>query len=95
MFELLRIFEYMKPRKTVTFYNIVHVIYIPSHRCAIYNDFRNDLWWNDDDYEYFAYSAQTEIMGLIKRHPKIHYKDAMKLLYQTTIVYDKNNFYTE
>jgi hypothetical protein len=95
MLEFFRILEYMKPKKTVSFYTMVHIVYIPTHKCAIYNDIRDDLWWNDDDYEYFAYSAQAEILGLIKRHPKMCYKDAMKLLYQSTIVYDKNNFCTE
>jgi hypothetical protein len=92
MIELLRILEYMKPKKTVSFYTTVHVIYIPSHRCRIYNDFRDELWWNDDDYEYFENSSRIEIQGLLKRHPRMNCKDAMKLLYQSTIVYDKNNF---
>jgi hypothetical protein len=43
----------------------------------------------------FKESCLQEMQALMKRHPKMSYKQATKLLYQPgnmTIVYDKNNF---
>jgi len=55
----------------------------------IYDD---DIWWSCEDYEYFLKSAIDDVKRLKRIHGGITLREARKLLYQTRITYDENNF---
>lgn len=80
-----------KKRKKVSFQNIIRVILIPKYSEIC--DCR-DLWWNEFDRKIATIFMNNEINTLIRMHPSMNTKQAMKLLYQPNNIryYDKMNF---
>lgn len=77
--------------KKVNFQNIITVIYIPKYKdvCDA-----KDIWWNEIDKRSAMIFMNSEINTLMRIHPNMTYKEAMKLLYQPNNIrfYDPKNF---
>ena len=80
-----------KNRKKVNFQNIIKVILIPKYKDIC--DCR-DLWWNEFDRRIATIFMNNEINTLLRIHPGMTTKQAMKLLYQPNNIryYDPTNF---
>jgi hypothetical protein len=80
-----------KKRKKVDFQNIIKVVLIPKYKDIC--DCR-DLWWNEFDRRIATIFMNNEITTLMRIHPGMTSKQAMKLLYQPNNIryYDPNNF---
>ena len=80
-----------KNRKKVDFQNIIKVVLIPKYKDIC--DCR-DLWWNESDKRIATIFMNSEITTLMRIHPGMTTKQAMKLLYQPNNIryYDPNNF---
>uniref|UniRef100_A0A6C0IDF3 Uncharacterized protein n=1 Tax=viral metagenome TaxID=1070528 RepID=A0A6C0IDF3_9ZZZZ len=79
-------------KKRVMFKNIKRIYLFYSNN-IIYNNEKDNLWWNNDDYSYAIKSANEEITRLMSIHPSMERKYALKLLYQpNNISYDPANF---
>jgi hypothetical protein len=78
-------------KKKVNFQNIIRVIYIPKYKdiCDC-----KDIWWSEIDKRTAMIFMNNEINTLIRMHPSMNTKQAMKLLYQPNNIryYDPTNF---
>lgn len=82
----------MKSSKKRVMFDNIKKIYL-LYKNSIYNDEKQKLWWNDDDFSYAKQSANEEITRLLTIHPSMERKYALKLLYQpNNISYDPTNF---
>ena len=82
----------MKSSKKRVMFDNIKKIYL-LYKNSIYNDEKQKLWWNDDDFSYAKKSANEEITRLLTIHPSMERKYALKLLYQpNNISYDPTNF---
>ena len=66
--------------KKVNFNNIVKVILIPER--IEYNNFKNLLWWDNNDYKKSLQLSIIELNVVINCNPSFTYKDTKKHLYQ-------------
>jgi hypothetical protein len=77
--------------KRVQFLNTINVVYIPK-----YNEICDcrDLWWSELDKKIAMIFMNNEINTLLRIHPSMNTKQAMKLLYQPNNLrfYDPTNF---
>ena len=59
-------------------------------------DYKEYLWWSEDELLIFKLSAINELRALANRHYNMNLRQAQKLLYQPgnmNIIYDENNFF--
>ena len=77
--------------KRVQFLNVIKIILIPK-----YNEICDcrDLWWSELDKKIAMIFMNNEINTLLRIHPSMNTKQAMKLLYQPNNIryYDPTNF---
>jgi hypothetical protein len=80
-----------KNYKKVKFENIIKVVFIPK-----YSDICDckDIWWTEIDKKVAMIFMNNEINTLLRIHPSMNTKQAMKLLYQPNNIryYDPTNF---
>ena len=69
----------MKSSKKRVMFDNIKKIYL-LYKNSIYNDEKQKLWWNDDDFSYAKQSANEEITRLLTIHPSMERKYALKLL---------------
>lgn len=66
--------------KKLKFNNIVQVILIPNKEA--YSDFKDQVWWNNYDYNNSLISFNEEIFSIIQKYPTINIRQAKNILYQ-------------
>lgn len=74
-----------KTRKKITFYSLVNVVLIPSFK-EMELSMINEIWWSNSDNETFYLSARKELVDFLQENPSINRIQAMKLLYQPSIM---------
>jgi hypothetical protein len=74
-----------RQNKKITFNNIVSAILIPSIK-DMDAEIRSTLWWNEMDYKDFYISSKAEIAFFLKMHKDLKQKDAVRLLYQHSMI---------
>ena len=79
--------ELSKKEKTkkINFNHIVSAILIPSIK-DMDPEIMTQLWWDKIDYFMFSKSANNEIADFLKEHPDLTRKDAIRLLYDHSII---------
>jgi hypothetical protein len=73
-------------RKKINFNRIVSAILIPSIK-DMDTELRSQLWWDKIDYLAFCNSANNEINTFLKIHTGLTRKDAVRLLYDHSIIF--------
>ncbi len=71
--------------KKIKFNKIVSAILIPSIK-DMDDEMRSKLWWNKVDYTEFYVSSKAEIDMFLNLHKDLKYKDAIRLLYQHSLI---------
>ena len=81
--------------KSVTFDNLIYIYHIPSIQdfFIFVKNYKERFWYSSRDYNQFINNHLTEINELINRGANLH--DAKRLLYQTNIEYNEENFLSE
>jgi len=72
-------------KKKINFDPIVFAVLIPSIK-DMDNELQSQLWWNNIDYDAFYNSANNEISKFLKIHSELTRKDAVRLLYDHSII---------
>ncbi len=72
--------------KKINFNRIVSAILIPSIK-DMDTELRSQLWWDKIDYIAFCNSANNEINKFLKIHAGLTRKDAVRLLYDHSIIF--------
>ena len=72
--------------KKINFNRIVSAILIPSIK-DMDSELRSQLWWDKIDYLAFCNSANNEINTFLKIHTGLTRKDAVRLLYDHSIIF--------
>jgi hypothetical protein len=76
----------MTNKKKVLFKNMVRIFFFQTQNYK-------ELWWSEKEMINTRIEALTEIERLMKMHPKMERKDALRLLYQpNNITYNPSNF---
>ena len=76
-------------KKKTNFNQVVSAILIPSIK-DMEPEMLKQLWWDKNDYILFCISANNEIEAFLKIHSDLKRKDAIRLLYDHSIIcYDK------
>ncbi len=73
------------PEKKIQFYNIVSVVLIPCIQ-DMDTEMREQLWWNKEDYMSFYIDSKAEIDFFLRVNSDLKYKDAVRLLYQHSLI---------
>ena len=71
--------------KKINFNQVVSAILIPSIK-DMDPEIMEKLWWNKIDYLLFSKSANNEIAAFLKIHKDLTRKDAIRLLYDHSII---------
>lgn len=71
--------------KKIKFNRVVSAVLIPSIK-DMDSELRSQLWWNNIDYIAFNHSANKEITKFLKIHRELNRKDAVRLLYEHSII---------
>ena len=76
----------VKKNKKIHFDQTVSAILIPSIK-DMGPEIIKELWWTKVDYILFSVSANKEIAAFLKEYTELTRKDAIRLLYDHSIVY--------
>jgi hypothetical protein len=68
--------------KRVTFNYVVDVIFIPSLYHYKRDKLIEQLWYNNDNYDFFRNSAREEVFEYMQKNKDINLKTALLCLYQ-------------
>jgi hypothetical protein len=74
-----------KKNKKIVFNHIVSALLIPCNK-DMDAEMRAQLWWNEMDYKDFYISSKAEIAFFLKMHKDLKQKDAVRLLYQHSMI---------